>query len=154
MNRRKRLLSFFLCLSLCFFIGCGKNANDEETETGSEAYTEWKENRETEYDMKNQQNQETEPANITEEQGTEADILLTQEEIKERNRISFGTPGNGMVDLETFSPQTAEEIRAMVEEYSIPNYPYYDGRPRTGEDDAQLLASRNLEQNTDPVHLR
>lgn len=204
MNRRKRLLSFFLCLSLCFFIGCGKNASDEETETGSEAYTEWKENRETEYDMENQQNQETEPANITEEQetetktmqrplsetteadtsgpdsvpdpeagqtaenteteeeipgetveqGTEADILLTQEEIKERNRISFGTPGNGMVDLETFSPQTAEEIRAMVEEYSIPNYPYYDGRPRTGEDDAQLLASRNLEQITDPVHLR
>ncbi len=80
--------------------------------------------------------------------------LLTGGEIAEKNRISFGMAGNGMVDLDTFQPQSAAQIRSMIEAYQIPNYPYYGGRPRTAQDDQALLASRNLDSLQDPVNVR
>ena len=80
--------------------------------------------------------------------------LLTGGEIAEKNRISFGMAGNGMVDLDTFQAQSAAQIRSMIEAYQIPNYPYYGGRPRTAQDDQALLASRNLDSLQDPVNVR
>ena len=61
---------------------------------------------------------------------------------------------NGMEDLEACQFWDADQVRAMIEAYSIPDYPFYGGRPRTEQDDRALLASRNLEALQDPAEIR
>lgn len=164
MSRKGRAIRILLCLSLCFFVGCGKNAEDGRTESGRGAYIDGKENRETEQTMADQERQETQKTGEREstkrkaqtwtEEGDASEIILTADQIREKNRISFSMPGNGMVDLSAFAPQSAEEIRCMVEAYPIPEASYYDGNVRTEEDERQLLASRNLEQLKEPWTVR
>ncbi len=170
MNRKKGMIGFLLCLSLCFSVGCGYKAEDGETETGRNTYIEREEITETERSivesesrMVDQTVESTEQpikedmdSQSTETEGSleTEEVLLTREQIEEKNKISFSIPGNGMVDLKTFQPVSAEEIRSMVEVYTIPDYAYYDGHLRTKEDDRELLESRNLEAITEPVCLR
>lgn len=166
MSKKKRMVSYLLCLSLCFFIGCKDNSENGKTETDKETYTGRKKINILESQMANQRERGVTQKNIgketerqtllehtNEKQENNAEVILNKKQIKDKNENSFAMYGNGLVDLERFRPQSAEEIYAMVNGYSIPAYAYFDGRIRTKEDDERLLASRNLEQISDPVYL-
>lgn len=77
--------------------------------------------------------------------GNDKEILSTKEikAVNEENRNN----GCGIVDLSTDKEYTAENVKAMIEDYSFPSKEYIHDRKITDDEKNAILKNRNLETN-------
>lgn len=77
--------------------------------------------------------------------GNDKEILSAKEikAVNEENRNN----GCGIVDLSTDKEYTAENVKAMIEDYSFPSKEYIHDRKITDDEKNAILKNRNLETN-------
>ncbi|MBQ8639829.1 MAG: SH3 domain-containing protein [Lachnospiraceae bacterium] len=62
--------------------------------------------------------------------------------------------GSHRVDITSMTQITAQEVRTLIEAYTVPDMPYLDGSERTAGDFDYTLKRRNLSAIADPVALQ
>lgn len=102
--------------------------------------------------------EETEPQNTkdsaqeTKEEGN--DKADAAEYIDEANARTLQTAGSHIRDITAMTEITAQEVREMIESYTVPVKNYLDGMERTEGDFSFAMNRRNYSAIADPIELR